>query len=196
MILLASVLLGFPSYPSDLLVFHFSFYPHPNSPTCKFFLSSCYPQFCNCVPIIDISASTLPDIVATEITLEAPYDSPIHYGSAAWKIGKKFDASVPQTDPDDIDAGLDPGYALDNSGCWLSSACEQKFPAFMRIYQQLPMIGTKLQPPSIRRAQAVTIYVCMELKALKAYKRGNCKAVPAFEIITRKARPRRPCSRR
>lgn len=48
----------------------------------------------------------------------------------------------------------------------------------MRIYLQIPVIGTQYQSPQIRRKQAAKQQSHVELTALKALKKLECDVVP------------------
>ncbi|CAI7674975.1 unnamed protein product [Penicillium discolor] len=50
--------------------------------------------------------------------------------------------------------------------------------AFLRIYQQIPWLGTELRKASVRAAQATGPFEPPELQALKHFKQQCCKAVP------------------
>ncbi|KAJ5725254.1 uncharacterized protein N7483_006611 [Penicillium malachiteum] len=110
----------------------------------------------------------IPDFT-TEKDLELP--------ERTWIITKKLEEvslSMHKQDHEDP-IGLD--FAAGKFLCYLKGDEHQK-PAFLRIYRQIPIIGTEWCPPNERASQAVPFHEPTELLALKSFMKQMCPVVP------------------
>lgn len=93
-----------------------------------------------------------------------------------WEIVEKLDEKASSRFEQDITDGMSPAFV---AGKFLCRPSDAEGPlALMRIYQQIPWIGTKWRKASVRAAQAAEPFEPRELLALKNFKERNCKAVP------------------
>jgi hypothetical protein len=112
----------------------------------------------------------------TDITLDPPSEPPLYLPRQTWAIDKKLsERSQPMTQQDFTD-GLGLPFAAAKFLCHRKENPSKK--AFMRIYLQIPVIGTQYQSPRIRRKQAAEPQPHVELTTLKALKKPECDVVP------------------
>ncbi|KAJ5567129.1 hypothetical protein N7535_006435 [Penicillium sp. DV-2018c] len=124
------------------------------------------------------SGQALSGLEGTQITINSPPQTPINFIHETWEIVEKIEEdTVTQSEQDFIDGG-DPAYVAGKFLCRPSGA--QGPIAFLRIYQQIPWLGTELQKPSVRAAQATGRFEPPELQALQHFKQQGCEVVPEF----------------
>lgn len=99
------------------------------------------------------------------------------YPPREWIIIEKLNEHPVPILPEDVAQGLGPPFT---SGSYLChSAGDKKALAYMRIYKQIPHMGTELDNSSVRGAQPVLPSPdFMELVALRALTDMNCTATP------------------
>lgn len=86
------------------------------------------------------TAEFLRGLEGTNITLNPPHEPPLHLPRQTWAIKKKlFERSQPMTQQEVTD-GIGVPYAAANFLCHRMEDPSKK--AFMRIYLQIPVIGT------------------------------------------------------
>lgn len=113
------------------------------------------------------------DLEGTGVTLDSASESPLHQ---TWVIDKKLsERSQPMTQQE-VTEGLGLPFAAAKFLCHLKEDPSKK--AFMRVYLQIPVIGTQYQSPQIRRKQAAKPQPHVELTTLKLFKRLECDVVP------------------
>lgn len=95
-----------------------------------------------------------------------------------WKITQKLEERACFLDQEDVDEGLGTPSTAGRFLCHLKEDPAKK--AFMRIYQQIPIMGTKLSKLYVRAQQAAPPDPYPELDALKLLKKLHCDAVPAL----------------
>ncbi|RLL97786.1 hypothetical protein CFD26_106189 [Aspergillus turcosus] len=105
----------------------------------------------------------------TDVTL----DSPSHQ---TWVIDKKLSERREWMTQQEVTDGLGLPFAAAKFLCHRKENPSKK--AFMRIYLQIPVIGTIYQSPQIRRKEAAQPQPHRELTTLKALKELECDVVP------------------
>ena len=83
--------------------------------------------------------------IGTEVTFNTP--SP-----QRWVIEEKLTEDVQQMSKWQLDGGAGPPFAVFRYLCHSAADSDKK--AFMRIYFQIPIAGTKYQRPEVRQRQA------------------------------------------
>lgn len=131
-------------------------------------------------------ASFLSGLEGTEITTDdkmaddqnaadaALSPTPLH----SWKITEKLEERACFLDQEDVDEGLGTPFTAGKFLCHLEEDPAKL--AFMRIYQQIPVMGTELSKLRVRSQQAASPDPYPELDALRVLKKLNCDAVPAL----------------
>jgi hypothetical protein len=71
-----------------------------------------------------------------------------------WIILRKMDERPSLISPEDFQQGMGPAFTAGKYYCRLAGAGNENNFAFMRIYKQIPLDGTRLDNASDRRAQA------------------------------------------
>ncbi|RMJ24460.1 hypothetical protein PHISP_04678 [Aspergillus sp. HF37] len=122
------------------------------------------------------SAAFLPDLEGTEVTLDSPAEPSFSIPRQAWVITEKLSERAMQMRQDDIDDNLGPPFTA--AKCLCHRANNPAKVAFMRIYAQIPIVGTEFQKPKGRAKQAAPPCTHAELTALKALKKMRCSVVP------------------
>ncbi|KAI3184221.1 hypothetical protein DTO027I6_10024 [Penicillium roqueforti] len=108
--------------------------------------------------------------------MNTPPQPLINFMPKIWEIVEKIEGNiVTQSEQNFID-GRGPAYVAGKVLCRPSGA--QGPLGFLRIYQQMPWLGTELQKASVRAAQAIGPFEPPELQALKYFKQRGCKVVP------------------
>ena len=121
------------------------------------------------------SGQLLSGLEGTQITMNSPPQPPINFPKT-WEIIEKIEEDiVTQSEQNFID-GRGPAYIAGKFLCRPSGA--QGPLKFLRIYQQIPWLGTELRKASVRAAQATGPFEPPELQALKHFKQQGCKVVP------------------
>ncbi|KAJ5783372.1 uncharacterized protein N7518_009049 [Penicillium psychrosexuale] len=95
------------------------------------------------------------DLVGTEITTDAKTETNLLLPSATWVITAKLNEISHPGDQHDIDKGFGYPYVAAKFLCYRKDDPAQR-PAFVRIYQQIPITGTQISKSSIRVKQAIT----------------------------------------
>ncbi|OJJ46445.1 hypothetical protein ASPZODRAFT_66845 [Penicilliopsis zonata CBS 506.65] len=106
----------------------------------------------------------------TVISLTSPAPS-------TWRIISKVNEKEHQMDEEDIRSGSQPSFAAIKLLCHDESDPNPNQQALMRIYQQIPWIGTEIEPARIRAPQA-TSYTHIELEALRNMTEGGSDITP------------------
>ncbi|KGO78311.1 hypothetical protein PITC_059240 [Penicillium italicum] len=96
--------------------------------------------------------------------------------SQTWAIANKLSENPFQVTQELVDKGMGPSSTVAKFNCHSVDAPENL--AYMRVYCQVPMVGTEFFSTRARGEQAVPEPRNRELEALKAFKRKNCTAVP------------------
>jgi hypothetical protein len=122
------------------------------------------------------TAEFLGGLEGTDVTLDPPCEPLLHLPRQTWVIDTKLsERSQPMTQQDVTD-GLGLPFAAAKFLCHRKE--DPTKTAFMRIYLQIPVIGTEHRSPQIRRNQAARPQPHIELTTLKALKTLNCDVVP------------------
>lgn len=122
------------------------------------------------------SGQVLSGLEGTQITINSPPQPSINFIPETWEIVEKIEEdTVTQSEQNSIGGG-GPAYVAGKFLCRSSGA--QGSLAFLRIYQQIPWLGTELRKPSVRAAQATGPFEPPELQALKHFKQQGCNVVP------------------
>ncbi|KAJ5836527.1 hypothetical protein N7447_002553 [Penicillium robsamsonii] len=122
------------------------------------------------------SGQVLSSLEGTQITMNSPPQPPINFMPETWEIVEEIEEdTVTQSEQNFID-GQGPAYVAGRFLCRPSGA-QGPF-AFLRIYQQIPWLGTELRKASVRAAQATGPFEPPELQALKHFKQQGCNVIP------------------
>lgn len=97
--------------------------------------------------------------------------------SQTWVITEKLEETSRLMTKKDIDDGLGPPFTAAKFLCHRKNDPAKK-PAFMRMYNQIPIAGTECLNSGIRANQAVPPIQHPELTALTTLKKMACKVVP------------------
>ncbi|KAF3027775.1 hypothetical protein E8E15_009036 [Penicillium rubens] len=118
------------------------------------------------------SGQVLSGLEGTQITMHSSPQPPINFIPETWEIIEKIgEDTVTQSEQNFID-GRGPAYV---AGKFLCRPFDAQGPlAFLRIYQQIPWLGTELRKASVRAAQAIGPFEPPELQALKHFKQQGC----------------------
>jgi hypothetical protein len=122
------------------------------------------------------TAEFLCGLEGTDITLDPPSEPPLYLSRQTWVIDKKLSERSQSMTQQDVTDGLGLPFAAAKFLCHRKEYPSKK--AFMRIYLQIPIIGTQYQSPQIRRKQAAKPQPHVELTTLKALKKLECDIVP------------------
>ncbi|KAI2708914.1 hypothetical protein CBS147333_3279 [Penicillium roqueforti] len=114
------------------------------------------------------------DLEGTEITTEAKIDPPLP--SVTWVITEKLKETSFFRYQEDANEDLGYPYAAAKFLCYPKDD-PAKTPAFLRIYQQIPITGTENSRSRIRIQQAIT-QSTNELDILKELMQMDCTVVP------------------
>lgn len=118
----------------------------------------------------------LPDLEGTEVTLDSPAEPSFSIPRQTWVITKKLSERAMQMRQKDIDDNLGPPFTAAKCLCHLAD--DPAKVAFMRIYAQIPIVGTEFQRREVKAKQAAPPRTHAELTALKALKKIRCGIVP------------------
>ncbi|RHZ49219.1 uncharacterized protein CDV56_104980 [Aspergillus thermomutatus] len=122
------------------------------------------------------TAEFLCGLEGTDVTLDPPSEPPLHLPRQTWVIDKKLSERSQSMTQQDVADGLGLPFAAAKFLCHRKENPSKK--AFMRIYLQIPVIGTQYQSPQIRRKQAAKPQPHVELTTLKVLKELECDVVP------------------
>ncbi|KAJ5996320.1 hypothetical protein N7522_007980 [Penicillium canescens] len=95
-----------------------------------------------------------------------------------WIILRKMDEHPTLITPEDFQEGMGPAFTAGKYYCRLAGAGNENNFAFMRIYKQIPLYGTRLDNASVRRAQASEPREHPELEAMMRFTRDRSTATP------------------
>jgi hypothetical protein len=95
-----------------------------------------------------------------------------------WIILRKMDEHPSLITPEDFQEGMGPAFTAGKYYCRLAGAGNENNFAFMRIYKQIPLYGTRLDNASVRRAQASEPREHPELEAMMRFTRDRSTATP------------------
>jgi hypothetical protein len=121
-------------------------------------------------------AEFLCGLEGTDVTLDPPSELPLQLPRQTWVIDKKLSERSSWMTQQDVADGLGLPFAAAKFLCHREENPSKK--AFMRIYLQIPVIGTQYQSPQIRRKQAAKPQPHVELTTLKALNELRCDVVP------------------
>lgn len=122
------------------------------------------------------TAGFLCGLEGKDVTLDPPSEPPLHLPRQTWVIDKKLSERSQSMTQQDVTDGLGLPFAAAKFLCYRKENPSKK--AFMRIYLQIPVIGTQYQSPQIRRKQAAKPQPHVELTTLKMLKKLECDVVP------------------
>jgi hypothetical protein len=122
------------------------------------------------------TAEFLCGLEGTDVTLDPPSEPPFDLSRQTWVIDKKLSERSQWMTQQNVADGLGLPFAAAKFLCHRKENPSKK--AFMRIYLQIPVIGTQYQSPQIRRKQAAQPQAHVELTTLKALKELRCDVVP------------------
>ncbi|KAJ5131425.1 uncharacterized protein N7515_007464 [Penicillium bovifimosum] len=112
-------------------------------------------------------------------TLNQSPESPLNVvdvGPSRWAIVDKLQERTNIMTQGDVTNGLGPSYVTEEFLCHPIGSSNTL--AFMRVYKQAPIAGTKFKAASIRATQAVKSYEPTALTTLKALQEKGCDVVP------------------
>lgn len=93
-----------------------------------------------------------------------------------WVLGEKLSEHTHRMTQEDIDEGLGPSFAAGRFLCHHEDDRSRK--AFVRVYLQVPNVGTEYSNSTVRAKQAAPPRVHKELTALRELKKRKCDVVP------------------
>ncbi|KAJ9488773.1 hypothetical protein VN97_g4529 [Penicillium thymicola] len=118
-------------------------------------------------------------MIDEEVTIRSPKspDSAL-YPTRDWVVIEKLgEVSRPVTQQD-FAIGMGPAFTVRKYLCRLAGAGNENKLAFMRIYKQIPIVGTEFDNSSVRQAQASEPRKHAELDALSHLTKNKCTATP------------------
>lgn len=117
----------------------------------------------------------LQGVEGTEVTLDSSTEPPFYFPRQTWVIVEKLEEWQSRSTKDETESLGDSLVA----GKFLCHRVEDPSKlAFMRIYVQIPYIGSELIKAEERAKQAAPPFEFIELTALKTFKLQNCTAIP------------------
>ncbi|KAJ5367957.1 uncharacterized protein N7496_007717 [Penicillium cataractarum] len=122
------------------------------------------------------SPEFLRGLEGTDVTLDPPSEPPLGLARQTWVIDRKLSERLHCLTQQDVSEGLGLPYAAAKFLCHRKGNPGKN--AFMRIYLQIPILGTQYQSHQVRRDQAAKPQPHMELTTLKALKTSGCDVVP------------------
>ena len=111
----------------------------------------------------------------TELTTKCQFDYWIP--TKTWDIYEKLEEISTFKTTEEINNGLRPGYDAAKFLYYAKDGIDQK-PAFMRIYSQIPTLGTEWARPGVHATQAVPHMSFGESQSLKTLLQNGYSAVP------------------
>lgn len=112
----------------------------------------------------------------TDVTIDPPFEPPLHLPRQTWVIDKKLSERSSWMTQQEVTDDLGLPFAAAKFLCQCKENPSKK--ALMRIYLQIPVIGTQYQSAQIRRKQAAKPQPHVELTTLKMLKKFECDVVP------------------
>ncbi|KAJ5895418.1 hypothetical protein N7495_007109 [Penicillium taxi] len=85
----------------------------------------------------------------TKVTINSSPEPPFYFTTETWEIFEKLGEDLYASTEWDVADGLGPGKVIGKFLC----RTEEDI-AFMRIWKQVPTIGTEFQKPTVRASQA------------------------------------------
>ncbi|KAJ5869193.1 hypothetical protein N7455_004134 [Penicillium solitum] len=119
----------------------------------------------------------LPKMIGETITTYCDPQDSAYYPPRDWIIIEKLGEESRDITQSDFASGMGPAFTAGKYLCRPSAGDEDKL-AFMRIYKQIPLYGTRLDSMKVREAQASKPRNHVELDALKDLTENNCTATP------------------
>lgn len=121
----------------------------------------------------------LPKMIGERITTYCDPPDSAYYPPRDWIIINKLDEESRPITQSDFASGMGPAFTAGKYLCRPSAGNENKL-AFMRIYKQIPLDGTRLDSSSVRKAQASNLHDHghVELDALKHLTESGCTVTP------------------
>lgn len=148
-------------------------------PLLSFPFPTCLTPLPNPLPPLDMSTSILSGLLGTKVTVDLwplPTTGP---ASETWEITEKIDEKICAMHEIESNNGMRPAYVRGTFQCRSTDANDDgKKLGIMKVYKQIPYVGTDLYDYEYRKQQAVEPYEPRELIALKALKRRRCVVVP------------------
>ena len=123
----------------------------------------------------DAPLEFLSSLEGTEIAFQ-PSGPPFDFPAQTWIIIEKLSEQASRMTQEDIDDGF--GLSFTHGKFLCHRADDTTKIAFMRIYLQIPIVGTEFS--RTRATQAAPPRTHPELKALKAFKSKDCDVVPSL----------------
>lgn len=120
----------------------------------------------------------LPKMIGEKITTRCPNPDSALYPRRDWFVIEKLSERPSPATVEDFDDGMGPAYTVGKYLCRLAGTGNEKKLAFMRIYKQIPLDGTRLDSVQVREAQASKPRNHVELDALKDFTENKCTATP------------------
>ncbi|OQD65500.1 hypothetical protein PENPOL_c006G04774 [Penicillium polonicum] len=120
----------------------------------------------------------LTDLEGTEIAFDAVPESPFCFPAKTWVLVKKLDEDADPLTQKEVTDGIGISDTSAKFLCRPAGPDNAAEYAFMRIHQQVPIIGTEVEKASIRASQAVEEPENRELVALKSFFIRGCEVVP------------------
>lgn len=119
----------------------------------------------------------LPKMIGETITTYCDPPDSAYYPPRDWIVIDKLDENSRLITQSELASGMGPAFTAGKYLCWPSAGNENKL-AFMRIYKQIPLDGTRLDSVQVREAQASKPRNHVELDALKDFTENKCTATP------------------
>ncbi|KAF4216556.1 hypothetical protein CNMCM8980_001993 [Aspergillus fumigatiaffinis] len=138
------------------------------------------------------TAEFLCGLEGLDVTPDPPSEPPFYLSRQTWVINKKLSERSQWMAQQNVADGLGLPFAAAKFLCHRKENPSKK--AFMRIYLQIPVIGTQYQSPQIRRKQAAQPQAHVELTTLKALKELRCDIVPDLLAYQEGSKPKIPLS--
>lgn len=95
-----------------------------------------------------------------------------------WIIFEKLSEHPRPISPEDFASGMGPAFTVGKYSCRLAGAGNENKLAYMRIYKQIPLDGTRLDKQSVRQSQAHGPRKHVELEAFKSLTEKGSTATP------------------
>lgn len=116
------------------------------------------------------------DLEGIEVTFHSSPNTSFTFPTQTWVIAEKLSESPSQMTQRNIDDDLGPSFTAAKFLCHRADNPAKM--GFMRIYLQVPIIGTEFRPSKARAKQGAPPKPHAELSALKSLKAMNCEVVP------------------
>ncbi|KAJ5199526.1 hypothetical protein N7491_011266 [Penicillium cf. griseofulvum] len=121
----------------------------------------------------------LPRMIGETITTPSPnLPGSTLYSHRDWVVVKKLSEHQRPVTPYGFDDEMGPAYTAGKYLCRLAGSRDHNKLAFMRIYEQIPLVGTELDNFGVRKAQVSKPRDHVELHALKHITKKRCTTTP------------------